>query len=110
VVCVVAWWWSVCRDLGDGGAGAVLVDDGLACCPGGDQASIADNIADGAPGATREQVVAAARAAQADGFIQALPNAYDTILDAEGSGLNAGQKQLITIARAFSRRSCGAHP
>jgi ATP-binding cassette, subfamily B, multidrug efflux pump len=65
------------------------------------QASIADNIADGAPGATREQVIAAARAAQADGFIQALPNGYDTILDAEGSGLSAGQKQLITIARAF---------
>jgi ATP-binding cassette, subfamily B, multidrug efflux pump len=65
------------------------------------QASIADNIADGAPGATREQVIAAAMAAQADGFIQALPDAYDTILDGEGSGLSAGQKQLITIARAF---------
>jgi hypothetical protein len=47
VVCVVAWWWPVCRDLGDGGAGAVLVDDVLARCPGGDQ-GLGGEVVDGA--------------------------------------------------------------
>jgi hypothetical protein len=46
-VCVLAWWWSVCRDLGDGGAGAVLVDDVLACRHGGDQ-RLGGEVADGA--------------------------------------------------------------
>src|SRR6266496_1762248 len=47
VVCVVAWWWSVCRDFGDGGAGALLVDDGLAPGPGGDQC-LGGEVVDGA--------------------------------------------------------------
>jgi hypothetical protein len=47
VVCVVAWWWSVCRYLGDGGAGALLVDDVLASCPGGDQ-GLGGEVVDGA--------------------------------------------------------------
>jgi hypothetical protein len=47
VVCVVAWWWSVCRDLGDGGAGAGFVDDGLAVGPGGDQ-GLGGDVVDGA--------------------------------------------------------------
>jgi hypothetical protein len=47
VVCVVARWWPVCRDLGDGGAGAVLVDDGIASGPGGDQ-RLGGEVVDGA--------------------------------------------------------------
>src|SRR5271166_1676182 len=47
VVCVLAWWWSVCRDLGDSGAGAVLVDDGFAVCPGGDE-GLGGDVVDGA--------------------------------------------------------------
>lgn len=50
---------------------------------------------------TREQVEEAARAAHADRFIRTLPDGYDTVIDDEGSGVSAGEKQLITIARAF---------
>ncbi|CAO5165107.1 Fatty acid ABC transporter ATP-binding/permease protein [Frankia sp. AiPs1] len=63
--------------------------------------TIAENIAYGAAGATREQVVAAARAAHVDRFVRTLPAGYDTVLDDEGTGVSAGEKQLITIARAF---------
>jgi ATP-binding cassette subfamily B protein len=63
--------------------------------------TIAENIAYGAEGATPEQVVAAARAAYVDRFVRALPDGYDTVLDDEGSGVSGGEKQLITIARAF---------
>ncbi|WP_285900300.1 ABC transporter ATP-binding protein [Frankia sp. R82] len=63
--------------------------------------TIAENIAYGAAGATREQVVAAARAAHVDRFVRTLPDGYDTVLDDEGTGVSAGEKQLITIARAF---------
>ncbi|MBO1418725.1 ABC transporter ATP-binding protein [Streptomyces sp. FH025] len=63
--------------------------------------TIAENIAYGAQDATREQVEAAARAAHADHLIRTLPNGYDTVIDDEGSGVSAGEKQLITIARAF---------
>ena len=63
--------------------------------------SIADNIAYGSSGATREKVVAAAKAAYVDRFVRALPDGYDTVIDDEGGNVSAGEKQLITIARAF---------
>ena len=63
--------------------------------------SIAENIAYGSPGATHEQVVAAARATHVDHFARTLPDGYDTVLDEEGSSVSAGERQLITIARAF---------
>jgi ATP-binding cassette, subfamily B, multidrug efflux pump len=63
--------------------------------------TIADNIGYGAEGATREDIEAAARAAHADRFIRTLPDGYDTVIDDEGTGVSAGEKQLITIARAF---------
>jgi ATP-binding cassette subfamily B protein len=63
--------------------------------------SIAENIGYGHEGATREEIEAAARAAHADRFIRTLPDGYDTVVDDEGSGVSAGEKQLITIARAF---------
>ncbi|MFG3049422.1 ABC transporter ATP-binding protein [Kitasatospora sp. NPDC048239] len=77
------------------GIGMVLQDTWLF---GG---SIADNIAYGAEGATREQVVEAAKAAHVDRFVRTLPDGYDTRIDDEGAGVSAGEKQLITIARAF---------
>ncbi|MFE9423406.1 ABC transporter ATP-binding protein [Kitasatospora sp. NPDC006697] len=77
------------------GIGMVLQDTWLF---GG---SIAENIAYGATGATREQVVEAAKAAHVDRFVRTLPDGYDTVIDDEGTGVSAGEKQLITIARAF---------
>ena len=64
-------------------------------------ASVADNIAYGAPGASREAVVAAARQAAADGFIAALPQGYDTQLGERGVTLSGGERQRIAIARAI---------
>jgi ATP-binding cassette, subfamily B, multidrug efflux pump len=63
--------------------------------------TIQDNIAYGREDATREETIAAARAAQADHFIRMLPEGYDTVLNGEASTLSQGQKQLLTIARAF---------
>ncbi len=63
--------------------------------------TIYDNIAYGREGATKEEVVAAARAANADHFIRTLPDGYDTILNEEASNISQGQKQLLTIARAI---------
>ncbi|MFE1961648.1 ABC transporter ATP-binding protein [Streptomyces sp. NPDC059479] len=63
--------------------------------------TIAENIAYGQEGASREEIVAAARATCADRFIRTLPEGYDTVLDDESSGVSAGEKQLITVARAF---------
>ena len=63
--------------------------------------TIRDNIAYGKPGATDEEVLAAARATYVDRFVHSLPDGYDTVLDAEGGNISAGEKQLITIARAF---------
>ena len=60
--------------------------------------TVAENIAYGVPGATREQVIAAAKAVHAHGFIKRLPEGYDTLIS-ESSGLSQGQKQLICIAR-----------
>jgi ATP-binding cassette, subfamily B, multidrug efflux pump len=63
--------------------------------------TIAENIAYGAPGATHEEIVAAAQAAHVDHFVRTLPDGYDTLLDDEGASVSAGERQLITIARAF---------
>ena len=63
--------------------------------------TIRDNIAYGRIGATDEEVVAAAQAAHFDSFVRALPDGYSTYVDDEVSNLSAGQRQLLTIARAF---------
>ena len=62
--------------------------------------TIAENIAYGNPGAGREQIVKAARLANADSFIQRLPDGYDTMLSGNGTNLSQGQRQLLAIARA----------
>ncbi|MET9427522.1 ABC transporter ATP-binding protein [Streptomyces sp. NPDC003036] len=78
------------------GIGMVLQDTWLF---GG---TIADNIAYGVPGEVpRERIVEAAMATHADRFIRTLPDGYDTVIDEEGANLSAGEKQLLTIARAF---------
>jgi ATP-binding cassette subfamily B protein len=66
--------------------------------------TIADNIAYGSHRATREQVVEAAKATYVDRFVRTLPDGYDTVLDDEGTNVSAGERQLITIARAFLAR------
>jgi ATP-binding cassette subfamily B multidrug efflux pump len=63
--------------------------------------TIAENIAYGADHPTPEKIVEAAEAAHVDAFVRMLPDGYDTVIDEEGSNVSAGQKQLITIARAF---------
>jgi ATP-binding cassette subfamily B multidrug efflux pump len=63
--------------------------------------TIRDNIAYGNPDATEEQILEAARATYVDRFVHALPGGYDTIVDDEGGVISAGEKQLLTIARAF---------
>ncbi len=63
--------------------------------------TIRDNIAYGREDATEEEIVQAARAANADHFIRTLPQGYNTVLNEEASNISAGQKQLLTIARAF---------
>ena len=63
--------------------------------------SIYDNIRYGNESATKEQVIAAAKAAHVDEFVRKLPEGYDTILNEEASNISQGQRQLITIARAF---------
>jgi ATP-binding cassette, subfamily B, multidrug efflux pump len=62
---------------------------------------VRDNIAYGRPDATQEEIEAAARAAQADEFIRALPEGYDTVVGERGVGLSGGQRQRIAIARAL---------
>src|SRR5690606_19074230 len=63
--------------------------------------SVRDNIAFGLPGATFDQVVAAAKAAQAHGFITELPQGYDTVIGERGATLSGGQRQRLAIARAL---------
>jgi ATP-binding cassette subfamily B protein len=63
--------------------------------------TIRENIAYGRPGATSEEIVRAAEAAYVDHFVRTLPGGYDTLLDEDASNLSSGQKQLLTIARAF---------
>lgn len=62
--------------------------------------TIAENIAYGRPNATREEIIAAAKAVQCDSFIEKLPKGYDTRISDENSALSAGEKQLLAIARA----------
>jgi len=66
--------------------------------------TIRENIAYGRPDATEEEILAAARAAYVDRFVHALPDGYDTVLEDEGANVSAGEKQLLTIARAFLSR------
>jgi ATP-binding cassette, subfamily B, multidrug efflux pump len=63
--------------------------------------TIRDNIAYGKEGATDDEVVAAAQAAHVDSFVRTLPKGYDTVLDEDASDISSGQRQLLTIARAF---------
>ncbi|MFD9889830.1 ABC transporter ATP-binding protein [Amycolatopsis sp. NPDC059027] len=63
--------------------------------------TIAENIAYGADNATREEIIEAAKATHVDRFVRTLPNGYDTVIDDEGGTVSAGEKQLITVARAF---------
>ena len=63
--------------------------------------TIAENIAYGADSPTRAEIIAAAKATYVDRFVQMLPDGYETVIDEEGSNVSMGEKQLITIARAF---------
>lgn len=63
--------------------------------------TIAENIAYGAPGATREEIIQAAKAARIHRYIMSLPDGYDTVLADEGAGVSKGQRQLLAIARCF---------
>jgi len=63
--------------------------------------TIWDNIAYGRPDASKEDILAAAKATYVDRFVHSLPEGYETVIDEEGSNVSAGEKQLITIARAF---------
>ena len=63
--------------------------------------TIYDNIAYGKDNVSREEVIAAAKSAHADGFIRMLPEGYDTVVNESLTNLSGGQKQLLTIARAF---------
>jgi ATP-binding cassette subfamily B multidrug efflux pump len=65
------------------------------------EGTIRDNIAYGRPGASEDEIMAAARATFVDRFVHNLPDGYDTIVDEEGSSISAGERQLVTIARAF---------
>jgi ABC-type multidrug transport system fused ATPase/permease subunit len=67
--------------------------------------TIAENIAFGRPGATRAEIIEAARLANADEFIAKMPNAYDTMVGDRGSTLSGGQRQRIGIARVMVRDS-----
>jgi ATP-binding cassette subfamily B protein len=86
---------SMTRDDLRGEIGMVLQDTWLF---GG---TIRENIAYGRPGATEDEIHDAARATYVDRFVRALPDGYDTVIDDEGSNLSTGERQLITIARAF---------
>ncbi len=65
------------------------------------EGTIRDNIAYGDAHATPEQVEAAARAARVDHFVRTLPDGYETLLTEGASNISAGERQLLTIARAF---------
>ncbi len=65
------------------------------------EGTIRDNISYGRPDATEEEILEAARATFVDRFVHSLPDGYDTVIDEEGSNLSAGERQLVTIARAF---------
>ncbi|MFF2271168.1 ABC transporter ATP-binding protein [Agromyces sp. NPDC058136] len=83
------------RDELRGRMGMVLQDTWLFA------GTIRENIAYGRPDATEEEILEAARATYVDRFVRTLPDGYDTVLDDEASNLSAGERQLVTIARAF---------
>lgn len=66
--------------------------------------TVAENIAYGNPNATREEIIEAAKEAYADSFIQTMEHGYDTVLNEDASNISAGQKQLLTIARAILKK------
>jgi ATP-binding cassette, subfamily B, multidrug efflux pump len=66
--------------------------------------TVRDNIAYGRPGASEVEIMEAAQATYVDRFVRSLPEGYDTVLDDEGANVSAGEKQLLTIARAFLAR------
>jgi ATP-binding cassette subfamily B multidrug efflux pump len=82
------------RDLREN-VGMVLQDTWLF------EGSIRENIAFGNPEASEEEIYAAAKATHVDHFVRSLPDGYDTVVDDEGTSVSAGEKQLLTIARAF---------
>jgi ATP-binding cassette subfamily B multidrug efflux pump len=86
---------SLRRDDLRGQIGMVLQDAWLF---GG---TIRDNIAYGRPDATEDEILEAARATFVDRFVHSLPDGYDTVIDDEASNISAGERQLVTIARAF---------
>ena len=63
--------------------------------------SLLENIRYGRPDATDEELLEAARATFVDRFVHSLPDGYDTVVDEDGGNLSAGERQLVTIARAF---------
>ncbi|MBQ1284148.1 MAG: ATP-binding cassette domain-containing protein, partial [Clostridia bacterium] len=66
-----------------------------------DEGTVRDNIAFGNPDASLDEVIAAAKAANAHSFIKRLPNGYDTVIGEDGGNLSQGQKQLLCIARVM---------
>lgn len=86
---------NVPRDELRGRFGMVLQETWLT------QATVAENIGYGKPGATREEIIVAAKAAHADSFIRRLPEGYDTVITENGGNLSQGQKQLLCIARVM---------
>jgi len=86
---------AMTRDDLRGRTGMVLQDTWLFA------GTIRDNIAYGRPDATGDEILDAARATYVDRFVHSLPDGYDTLLDDEASNISAGEKQLLTIARAF---------
>lgn len=86
---------NITRDSLRASFGMVLQDTWLK------SATIRENIAYGKPDATEEEVVAAAKAAYAHGFIKRLPQGYDTVISEDGENISQGQKQLLCIARAM---------
>lgn len=86
---------SIPRGVLRGRIGMVLQDTWLFA------GTIRDNIAYGRPDASEEEVLEAARATFVDRFVHSLPDGYDTLIDEDGSNLSAGERQLVTIARAF---------
>ena len=86
---------SIPRGVLRGRIGMVLQDTWLFA------GTIRDNIAYGRPDASEEHILEAARATFVDRFVHSLPDGYDTVIDEDGSNLSAGERQLVTIARAF---------